>query len=135
MRFLHSIGMERFGSGVSYNIGIDMLTGEAALGQSLDAAGTHTLNEKNIPGYSFNQNYVSFAIAFIGMPGAFMSKRAIQTAGKIIQAMIDEGVLTPGFDFNPHNMVAAKSCPTPAVEDHMPNIRRIGTTEVREGSR
>jgi hypothetical protein len=56
------IGMERFGSGVSYNFLVHMQTGEVAVGQPLDAKGTHTLNEKRVPGYSYDQNLVARAI-------------------------------------------------------------------------
>ena len=120
MRELHSIGMDRFGSGVSYNFGIDMVTGEIGLGQSLDAAGTHTLNDKNIPGYSYNQNYVSLAIAFIGVPGNKPSEVAVDAAAKLIASLIDCGALTRGHDFNPHRLVAAKDCPTDPVVAVMP---------------
>lgn len=124
MRTLERIGNGRFGSGVSYNWCVDATTGEVGLGQSLDAAGTHTLNDKNIPGYSFNQNYVSLAIAIIGMPGAVLSQRAGNAIVQLIKAHIDEGAVTEGFDYNPHRMVAWKDCPTNNVVAVMPGIRR-----------
>lgn len=127
MRTLHKIGMERFGSGVSYNFGIDMVTGEVGLGQALDAKGTHTVNDKKIPGYSHDQNYVSHAICFIGMPGDKPTPRAIAAAGLLVQAMIEEGALTSGFDFNPHSMAAFKDCPTDNVRAVMPDIQTIAT--------
>lgn len=127
---LHTIGNERFGSGMSYNFAIDMGDGEIAVGQALDAAGTHTLNEKDIPNYSFNQNYVSHAIVFIGMPGRVPSAAAIESAGKLMAAMVEERALTRHFDFNPHFMVAFKECPTKQVAEKMPLMLKVMEREL-----
>lgn len=132
MRTLHKIGMERFGSGVSYNFGIDMVTGEIGVGQALDAKGTHTVNNKNIDNYSYDQNFVSHAFAFIGMPGDEPSERAIQAAAKLFAAMIDEGALTKDPDYNPHSMVAWKDCPTDAAREVMPRIKRLALNYAKQ---
>lgn len=124
MRTLERIGMERFGSGVSYNWVIDAQTGEIGLGQSLDAAGTHTINNKKIPGYSYNQNYVSLAVSVLGMPGAKLSEKAGNALVNLLKAHIEEGALTNGFDYNPHRMVAWKDCPTDNIVNVMPGIYR-----------
>lgn len=123
MRTIERIGMERFGSGVSYNWVIDMVTGEVGLGQALDAAGTHTVNYKNVPGFSYNQNKVALAFAFMGMPGDIPSRRAINTAIKLIAAHIEEDALTVNFDYEPHSVFAAKDCPTEPVRRRMPVIQ------------
>lgn len=127
MRTLHKIGMERFGSGVSYNFGIDIVTGEVGVGQALDAKGTHTVNNKGVSGYSYDQNFVAHAFCFIGMPGQKPSDRAIDAAGRLMAAMIEEGALRPvgHLDYNPHSLVAYKDCPTEFMRDVMPQIKRI----------
>lgn len=125
MRLLHKIGMERFQSGVSYNVAIDMVTGELGVGQALDASGTHTVMNKKVEGYTYNQNRVAFGIAFIGMPGDKLSSKAIHSAAKYIAALIDEGALNEGFDYNPHSMAAFKDCPTDAVRAEMPRIHKL----------
>lgn len=132
MRTLHRIGMDRFGSGVSYNFGIDMTTGAIGLGQSLDAAGTHTLNSKGVAGYSYNQNYVSLAIAFIGNVGMKPSKEAIKSFARLQAALVEEGALTPGHDFVPHRLVEYKECPTDNVVDVMDEIRDISQRLLRK---
>lgn len=124
MQVLHGIGLERFGSGVSYNFGVHALTGKVGVGMPLDAKGTHTVNTKHIPNYSYDQNLVSLAIAFIGMPGVKPSEEALDAYAGLIAALIEEGALTKGFDFNPHSMVAPKDCPTDNMRDAMPEIRR-----------
>lgn len=131
MRTLHRIGMERFGSGVSYNFCIDMKTGEVGVGQALDAKGTHTVNNKNIPNYSYDQNFVSLAFAFIGMPGDKPSDKAIDAAANLFAALIDEGALTEDPDYNPHSMVAYKDCPTDAVRKVMSEIKSLALQRAR----
>ena len=123
-RILHRIGMERFGSGISYNFAVDMSDGKVAVGQSLDAKGTHTINDKRIAGYSFDQNLVSHAIVVVGMPGTKLSKAARRSIVMLLAAMVDEGALTPGFDYNPHSMVAAKDCPCDETRNEMEEIRK-----------
>jgi hypothetical protein len=125
MRTVEDIGYTRFGTGVSYNLCIDMVTGEVGIGQSLDAKGAHTLNDKNIPNFSFDQNYVALAFSFIGMPGDTLSDKAVEKTARCIAALIDTGALTVGFDYMEHAKFAYKSCPTPAVIERMPEIREL----------
>lgn len=125
MRLLHRIGIERFGTGVSYNFAVDMQTGAIGLGAALDAKGAHTLNDKHILNYSFDQNAVSHAIAFIGNPGDKPSLVAIKAVAKLTAALIHQGALTHGHDYNPHSMVAFKDCPTDAVREVMQQIHHL----------
>ena len=69
MRTLHDIGMSRFGVGVSYSACWHPHTGQIAIGQGFTVRGAHTLNDKKVKRFSFDQNAVSHAIAMIGMPG------------------------------------------------------------------
>lgn len=127
MQELERIGNDRFGSGVSYNVAIDMETGEIGIGQFFMAKGTHTINHKQAeqPNFSFDQNAVSLAFAFIGMPGQKPSRKAIRAAGIMFGVLIDRRKLTFDPDYVPHRLVAFKSCPTDAVVDVMPEIKRI----------
>jgi hypothetical protein len=123
-REVERIGMERFGSGVSYNFLVHMQTGEVAVGQPLDAKGTHTLNEKRVPGYSYDQNLVARAIAVIGMPDTPLSAKAQSAIEGLLAAMIAEKAITPGFDYDPHSKFAWKDCPCDPTRDRMPDILR-----------
>lgn len=122
VRMVEDIGWKRFLVGFSYNFAVDMLTGKIAVGQPLDAKGAHTLNDKTVPGYSYNQNKVSVAIVVIGMPGDQLSPEAKLAITRLIAAMIDEGVSTPDPDYNPHSMVAYKDCPCEPTRREMPDI-------------
>lgn len=132
MKILESIGMERFGSGVSYNFAVDMVTGEVGVGQSLDAKGTHTLNDKNVPGYSHDQNYVARAIAVIGMPGAKLSAQAEWSIISLLAAMVEEGAITRTFDYDPHSKFAFKDCPCDETRNRMPYMRKAALRAVGE---
>lgn len=121
-RTVESIGQARFGSGVSYNFLVDMRTGHVAVGQPLDAKGTHTLNDKGIAGYSFDQNLVARAIAVIGQPGTHLSRNAERAIANLIAAMMDEGAVTKDPDYDPHSKFAWKDCPCDATRNRMPAI-------------
>lgn len=118
------IGYERFGSGISYNFVVDMRTGMVAVGQPLDAKGTHTVNDKNVPGYSYDQNLVARAIAVLGMPGDQLSEEAEDAITELLVAMVDEGAITRGFDYDPHSKFAYKECPCEPTRRRMATIRR-----------
>lgn len=122
MRTIERIGVERFGSGFSYNAAIDMRTGMIGMGQDFLTKGTHTVNNKSVPGFSYDQNAVARALAFLGMPGDKVSFEAREATAQFIAAMIDEGALTLGFDYVPHSLVAPKECPTAAGRAVMPWI-------------
>lgn len=123
-RTIERIGNERFKTGCSYNVMWDMKTGDLAIGQFFDAKGAHTLNDKNIPNFSKDQNAVGLAIVAIGMPGDVPTQKAVWNLIKFIQSMIEEGALAPDFDYEPHSLVAWKDCPTEAVRSIMPSIKR-----------
>lgn len=124
VRTVERIGYDRFKSGVSYNWVVDMTTGEVAVGQPLDAKGTHTVNNKNVPGYSYDQNYAARAIAVLGMPNTPLSAKAEHAITQILAAMVEEGELTDGFDYDPHSKFTAKDCPCDATRSRMDAIRQ-----------
>ena len=122
MREVEQIGWDRFKTGFSYNFGIDHLDGMIGVGMPLMAAGSHTLNDKGVPNYSANQNYVARAAAWMAMPGMVPSDVAKEAFAQLLAAMMNEGALTQGFDFKPHSFFAAKDCPTQPGRDAMPWI-------------
>lgn len=132
MRTLHTIGMQRFGSGISYNFAIHHRTGQIGVGQFLDAKGTHTVMRVPRAGYSTDQNAVSVAIVFIGMPGMVVSQKAWESYEHLIAALIEEGFLTTHFDHNPHSFADPdKDCPTDVVRNMLPELKAGGLRKVR----
>ena len=131
MRTIERIGFERFGSGFSYNFGVDMRTGMVGVGMPLDAKGTHTVNDKGVPGYSYDLNLTARAIAVVGMPGDLLSRRAERSIVLLSAAMVEEGALTRGYDYDPHSLFAPKDCPCAPTRDRMEAIRRAVADLVR----
>lgn len=124
MQTVERIGTERFNCGWSYNAGVDMETGMIGVGQPIDSKGAHTVNDKGIRGYSKDQNLVARAIACIGMPGKQLSDAAVESIVDVLMAWWECGFITDDPDIQPHSLVAAKDCPTQAVRDRLPEIRR-----------
>lgn len=125
LRKVEAIGMQRFGSGISYNLLVD--NGgiqRVALGQFLEAKGTHTVNDLNTPNFSHDQNLVALGIAFVGMPGDELTPAAVETFVQIEAALIEIGACTKTYDCVPHSLVAPKACPTDTLRDKLPAIRR-----------
>lgn len=118
-RTVEKIGIERFGTGMSYNFLVDMATGEVAVGQPLDAKGSHTINDKKVPGYSFDQNAVARAIAVLGMEKTPLTPLAAAAISGLIAAMMDVGALTRDPDYKPHSFFAWKDCPCDSTRDQM----------------
>ena len=123
-RTVERIGYERFGSGVSYNWLVDMTTGDIAEGQPLDAKGTHTVNDKDAPNFSYDQNYAGRAIAVLGMPGDKLSAKAARSIAGLQAAMMDEKAITTHYDYMPHSHVAWKDCPCDPTRNQMGAIRK-----------
>lgn len=121
-RTVERIGYERFGSGMSYNWLVDMETGMVAVGQPLDAKGTHTVNDKDVDGYSYDQNLVARAIAVLGVEDSKLSRKAERSIALLLAAMMDEGAVTRDPDYVPHSLFAWKDCPCDATRDRMPSI-------------
>lgn len=130
-RAVEQIGWERFRSGVSYNWLVDMTTGEVAVGQPLDAKGTHTVNDKGVDGFSYDQNKVARAVAVVGMPGTRLSMVAESALVELLAAHVEAAALTPGFDYVPHSLFAAKDCPCDATRDAMGRIRQAAARRSR----
>jgi hypothetical protein len=112
---------------VSYNWVVDMTTGMVAVGQPLDAKGTHTVNDKGVPGYEFDLNRYSRAIAVLGMPATKLSKGAERSIVKLLRSMRVEGAITRDFEYLPHSKFAAKDCPCDSTRDRMVAIHARST--------
>lgn len=125
-REVERIGYARFGSGVSYNILVDRNAAQprVAIGQFLEAKGTHTVNTKGIAGYSYNQNKVALALAWVGLPGDRLNAAAVEACVQVNAALIEVGAMTDHYDNVPHSLVAAKDCPTDELRDRLAEIKR-----------
>lgn len=124
MRLLEDIGWDRFKTGISYNWAVDMSDGTIGQGAYLDAQGSHTINDKGVHGYSYNQNEMARAIAVIGMPTTKLSWYAEESIVDILVAMWRVGAITSTPDYKPHSFFAYKDCPCEPTRTMMPSIYR-----------
>ncbi len=129
---LESIGMARFGSGISYNWALHKPSKTIILGQPHDAAGTHTVNDKNVPGFHDNLNYWGHAIAFIGWPGDVFDEWCVDAAAAIIRAERKHGAMKAEAHMYPHSKFAWKDCPCDSYRDQIPDIERKASEKVRD---
>lgn len=124
-RLIEQIGMERFGSGVSYNWMVDHETHTIYEGQPLHAKGTHTVNDKNVAGYPYNLNYAGHAVAFMAMPGDKFCAKCEELFAAIQAAERLEDTLRETAAYLPHSKFAWKDCPTDAVRNALPRINKL----------
>jgi hypothetical protein len=124
VRAVEQIGYERFGAGISYNFLVDMRTGEIAEGMPLDAKGTHTVNDKGVENFSYDQNHAARAIAVVGMPETPLSPRAERAIITLLAGMVRFEAITPHFDYEPHSLFAEKDCPCEFTRRRMGVIRQ-----------
>jgi hypothetical protein len=124
MQLIERIGWERFQTGISYNWVIDMTTGWIAQGAYLDAQGSHTVNDKGVHGFSYNQNRMARAIAYMGMPKDKLSKLAVESAADVLTAMYRGGAITRTPDYLPHSHFAYKDCPCDPARAKMDEVYR-----------
>lgn len=110
-RLVEAIGMERFGSGVSYNWLVDHTDHTTYQGQFLEAKGTHTINDKNVPGFPYNLNYEGHAVAIMGDVKDPVCDRCVEVIAAIFAAEQLQNCMQRGAHVYPHRTFAAKSCP------------------------
>jgi hypothetical protein len=80
-----------------------------------------------VPGYEFDLNRYSRAIAVLGMPATKLSKGAERSIVKLLRSMRVEGAITRDFEYLPHSKFAAKDCPCDSTRDRMVAIHARST--------
>lgn len=134
MRDIEEIGVDRFGTGVSYNWVIDHKTDHTIyIGQPLAAKGAHTVNDKNVKGFPNNLNYFGHAVAFMGDVNDTVCDECVDTIAAIFASEKLEGVMRIGDNIYPHRKFAAKSCPGDKLYDRMRDISDLVARKVRAG--
>ena len=124
VRVVERIGYERFKSGISYNVLWCPRNGHIALGQPFATKGTHTVNDKKVPGFSRDQNAVAIAICMVGPVGIKPTPRALRKLAKFLAILERENVITGSYDFVPHSMFTWKDCPTDPFRNKMTWLRQ-----------
>jgi hypothetical protein len=124
VQLVEQIGFERFQTGISYTWIVDGRDGTIAKGHSVDAKGAHTLNSKNVAGFTSDLNAEGHAIAWIGRPGDRPSRKCLNSFAAIIAASKRAGIAKDDADLLPHSKFAEKECPLESMRQHLPDIMR-----------
>jgi hypothetical protein len=128
VRLVEQIGFDRFKTGISYNYAVDQRTGAIAIGMPHDAAGAHTLNDKDVDGFPFNLNYYGHGIAWIGNVGDRPSQACEDAFSAIIAAERKHGAARRGTRIFPHSKFAWKECPLEPMRRALPSILKRAQT-------
>ena len=131
VREVEQIGMDRFGSAISYNWVVCHSNHTIYVGMPLGAKGAHTVNDKKVAGFPENLNYHGHAVAFLGMPGDEFCLECAELFAAIAAAERIEGVARDTAKFLPHSQFAAKDCPTDAVRDKLKAINALTDAMVK----
>lgn len=134
MRDIEQIGVDRFGTGVSYNWVVDHKTDHTIyIGQPLAAKGAHTVNNKNVAGFPYNLNYFGHAVAYMGDVTDPVCDDCVDTIAAIFAAEQIEGPMRSGAGIYPHRKFAAKSCPGDKLNARMDDIVKLVGLKVKHG--
>lgn len=131
-RLVEEIGMERFGTGCSYNWMVDHVTHTIYQGQFLEAKGAHTLNEKGVQGFPYNLNYWGHAVAIMGDVEDPVCDKCVELIAAIFAAEQLQNVMVKGAHIYPHRTFAAKSCPGDKAVARLTDIHDRVTLMVKE---
>lgn len=117
---------------VSYQ---DLITNEGRYfeGQNYRVKGTHTINDKNVPGFPHDLNAHGYALALMQNVGDAVTDIQVDVAAKVFAARELEGLVVRGAPVYPHRKFAYKSCPGDKAMERLDEIVALKNKYVREG--
>lgn len=117
---------------VSYQ---DLVTNEGKYfqGQDYGTKGTHTVNDKDVPGYPRDLNLFGYATALMQNVGDAVTDEQVDVVAMIFAARERAGWVKRGAPILPHRMFAAKACPGDRAVARLDDIRRLRDKYVKEG--
>lgn len=117
---------------VSYQ---DLITNEGRYfqGQDYGNKGTHTVNDKNVSGFSKDLNQEGYALALMQNINDPVTEVQVQLAAMVFAARELSGWVRRGAPVYPHRKFAAKSCPGDRAMVHLKKIERLKNQYVRNG--
>jgi hypothetical protein len=117
---------------VSYQ---DLVTNEGRYfqGQNYGTKGTHTVNDKNVPGFPHDLNLHGYATAIMQNVGDAVTDRQVDVIAMVFAAREIAGLVQRGAPIHPHRTFANKACPGDKAVARLPEIRALRDKYVREG--
>lgn len=117
---------------VSYQ---DLVTNEGKYfqGQDYGTKGTHTINDKNVPGFDNDLNLRGYATAIMQNVGDEVSDEQVRLVAMVFAARELAGWVRRGAPIHPHRTFAWKSCPGDKAVARLDDIKRLRDQYVRDG--
>lgn len=117
---------------VSYQ---DLVTNEGRYfqGQNYGVKGTHTVNDKEIPGYPTDLNRYGYATALMQNVDDAVTDAQVRVVAMTMAARELEGLVRRGAPILPHRKFAWKACPGDKAVARLPEIIRLKNQYVRVG--
>lgn len=114
---------------VSYQ---DLVTNEGRYfqGQDYGTKGTHTVNDKDVPGFPRDLNLYGYACALMQNVGDEVTDRQVEVIARVFAAREIAGLVKRGAPVYPHRKFAAKSCPGDKAMARLGEIARRKTSLV-----
>lgn len=117
---------------VSYQ---DLVTNEGRYyqGQDYGTKGTHTVNDKNVPGFPRDLNLHGYATALMQNIGDEVTDKQVRVVAMIFAARELAGLVRRGAPIYPHRKFASKACPGDKAVARLPEIVRQRDRFLRDG--
>lgn len=117
---------------VSYQ---DLVTNEGRYfeGQSYRVKGTHTVNDKQVPGFPRDLNLYGYATALMQNVGDEVTDDQVRVVAMVFAARELLGLVRRGAPIYPHRTFDWKACPGDKAVARLPEIQRLRDRFVAEG--
>lgn len=132
-----ALQVERYGLStppmVSYQ---DLVTNEGKYfqGQDYGTKGTHTVNDKNVPGFAHDLNLLGYATAIMQNVGDAVTDAQVRVIAMIFAARELAGLVRRGAPIYPHRKFDWKECPGDRAVARLDEISRLRDAYVRAGT-
>lgn len=134
--FAGSRQVETFGLSTPPMVSYQMLVtneGKIFEGQDYGTKGTHTINDKNVPGFPNDLNLHGYAAAILQNVGDAVTDEQVHSLAAVFAAAELEGHVRRGAPIYPHRKFAFKECPGDRGVARLEEIQRLKDRMVREG--
>lgn len=102
-------------------------------GQNWGTKGTHTINDKSVPGYAYDLNYQGYAVAIMQNVQDDVTDAQVEAIAAVYAAVELEGLVQRGAPILPHRMFAWKECPGDKAVARLDDIKRLRDQYVQQG--
>lgn len=130
-RFIETLGFSTPPM-VSYQ---DLVTNEGRYfeGQSYGVKGTHTVNDRNVPGFAHDLNLHGYATAIMQNVADEVSDAQVRTIALVFAARELGGLVRRGAPIFPHRKFAFKACPGDKAVARLQEIDQMRRRFVQHG--